>query len=144
MRPVRPLLTGPVRGGILFIAMKVSEEKARLFLEKKEREKDLRLDERFERARRNFEAIRRMIVERYRPRRIYQWGSLLDRSRFRDYSDIDIAVEGVDEPERFFQMFGEAEKLSDLPLDLIDINRIEPEFAELIKEKGVVVYERED
>lgn len=124
--------------------MKVSEEKVRLFLEKKEREKDLRLDDRFERARRDFEAIRRMIVERYAPRRIYQWGSLLDRSRFRDYSDIDIAVEGVDEPERFFRMFGDAEKLTDLPLDLLDINRIEPEFADLIKEKGVVVYERED
>ena len=124
--------------------MKVSEEKARLFLEKKEREKDLRLDERFVRARRDFEAIRRMIVERYRPRRIWQWGSLLDRSRFRDYSDIDIAVEGVDEPERFFKMFGEAEKLTDFSLDLLDINRIEPEFAELIKKKGVVVYERED
>ncbi len=124
--------------------MKVSEKKARLFLEKKEREKDLRLDERFVRARRDFEAIRRMIVERYRPRRIWQWGSLLDRSRFRDYSDIDIAVEGVDEPERFFKMFGEAEKLTDFSLDLLDINRIEPEFAELIKKKGVVVYERED
>ena len=124
--------------------MKVSEKKARLFLEKKEREKDLRLDERFVRARRDFEAIRRMIVERYRPRRIWQWGSLLDRSRFRDYSDIDIAVEGVDEPERFFKMFGEAEKLTDFSLDLLDINRIAPECSELIKQKGVMVYERED
>lgn len=137
-------MTVPAGGGILIIAMKVSTEKARRFLKEKERKENLRLDEMFARARRDFEAIRRMIVERYRPRRIWQWGSLLDRSRFRDYSDIDIAVEGVDEPERFFKMFGDAEKLTGLPLDLLDINRIAPEFAELIKEKGVVVYERED
>jgi predicted nucleotidyltransferase len=124
--------------------MAVSTKKAREFLERKEREKDSRLDERFALARRDFEAIRRMIVESYRPRRIWQWGSLLDRSRFRDYSDIDVAVEGVDEPERFFRMFGQAEKLTEFPLDLVDINRIEPEFAELIKQKGVLVYERKD
>lgn len=124
--------------------MAVSTKKAREFLEKKEREENSRRARRYERARLDFEAIRRMIVECYHPRRIYQWGSLLDPSRFREYSDIDIAVDGVDEPERFFKMFGEAEKLTDLPLDLLDINRIEPEFADLIKEKGILVYERAD
>ena len=82
-----------------------------------------------------------MIVDRYSPNRIYQWGSLLDRRLFRDYSDIDIAVEGIDDAETFFQMFGDAEKLTDFPLDLLDINRIEPEFAEIIKRKGKIVYE---
>lgn len=124
--------------------MKVSIEKARAFLEEKECKKKEMLDLLYDRAIRDFDAIKEMIIERYQPRRIYQWGSLLDRSSFRDYSDIDIAVEGVDEPARFFKMYGEAEKLTDFPLDLLDINCIEPEFSDIIKQKGVQVYECED
>lgn len=124
--------------------MNISIEKARAFLEEKERKKREMLDLLYDRAIRDFDAIKEMIIEHYQPRRIYQWGSLLDRSKFRDYSDIDIAVEGVDEPERFFKMYGEAEKLTDFPLDLLDINCIEPEFADIIKQKGVQVYECKD
>jgi len=53
-------------------------------------------------------------------------------------------VEGVNEPEQFFKIYGEAEKLTDFPLDLLDINLIEPEFADIIKQKGVQVYECKD
>ena len=124
--------------------MDVSIEKAKAFLEQKERKKKEMLDLLFVRAIRDFDAIKQMIIDSYHPRRIYQWGSLLDRSIFREYSDIDIAVEGVNEAERFFRMYGEAEKLTSFPLDLLDINRIEPEFADRIKQKGVQVYECED
>jgi len=124
--------------------MNISIEKAKAFLEEKERKKKEMLDVLYDRAIRDFDAIKEMIIDRYHPRRIYQWGSLLDRSMFRDYSDIDIAVEGVDEPARFFKMYGEAEKLTDFPLDLLDINLIEPEFSDIIKQKGVQVYECED
>ena len=124
--------------------MNISIEKAKAFLEEKERKKEEMLDRLYERAIRDFDVIKEMIIHQYQPRRIYQWGSLLDRSKFRDYSDIDIAVEGVDEPARFFKMYGDAEKLTDFPLDLLDINCIEPEFADIIKLKGVTVYECED
>ncbi len=96
----------------------------------------------FEQAQRDFEAIKEMITSQYRPLRIYQWGSLLDRSKFKDYSDIDIAVEGVNDPERFFRLFGEAEKITRFPLHLVDYGRLDPEFADIIKRKGRVVYER--
>jgi hypothetical protein len=36
-----------------------------------------------------------MIIERFNPEYIYQWGSLLDKKMFTDYSDIDIALEGI-------------------------------------------------
>ncbi len=124
--------------------MNISIEKAKAILEEKERKKKEMLEVLYDRAIRDFDAIKEMIIDRYHPRRIYQWGSLLDRSMFRDYSDIDIAVEGVDEPARFFKMYGEAEKLTDFPLDLLDINLIEPEFSDIIKQKGVQVYECED
>ena len=71
-------------------------------------------------------------------------GWVRDQLLKRATADIDIAVEGVDAPERFFKMYGEAEKLTGFPLDLLDINRIEPEFADIIKQKGVQVYEYKD
>lgn len=120
----------------------VSIEKAREFLALKERRRTAALDRLYKRASRDFEAIKQMIIERYRPQRIYQWGSLLNRKKFREYSDIDIAVEGVNEPNLFFKMFGDAERLTDFPLDLLDINKIAPEFSAIIKHKGIIVYER--
>jgi len=124
--------------------MNISIEKAKAFLEEKERKKKEMLDVLYDRAIHDFDAIKGMIINGYNPKRIYQWGSLRDRSKFREYSDIDIAVEGVNEPEQFFKIYGEAEKLTDFPLDLLDINLIEPEFADIIKQKGVQVYECED
>lgn len=124
--------------------MQVSIEKARMFLKEKERKKTILLDALYERAIRDFNAIKEMIIERYQPRHIYQWGSLLERSLFREYSDIDIAVEGVDDAEQFFKMYGDAERLTNFPLDLLDLNRIEPDFSAGIKQKGVQVYEGTD
>lgn len=114
---------------------------AREFLAQKNRRQTEALDELYTRAKQDFDAIIKMIIERYRPQRIYQWGSLLDRTKFREYSDIDIAVEGVNSPELFFRMFGDAERLTNFPLDLLDITKIAPEFAAIIKRKGIVVYE---
>jgi predicted nucleotidyltransferase len=124
--------------------MEVFIEKVKLFLAAKEERRKHFLDVKYESALGDFNAIKQMIAEHYCPKRIYQWGSLLDRSLFREYSDIDIAVEGVDDPERFSQMFGEAEKLTKFPLDLLDINKIATEFSDIIKVKGRLVYERRD
>ena len=122
--------------------MTVSIEKSKKFLEEKKEKVQKELDKKYACALRDFENIKKMIIENYNPKRIYQWGSLLDRGKFKDYSDIDIAVEGIDDAETFFKMYGNAEKLTDFSLDLLDINKIEPEFADLIKIKGKVVYER--
>lgn len=124
--------------------MEIFIEKAKMFLADKEANRRRILDAKYESALSDFNAIKQMIAEHYRPKRIYQWGSLLNRSLFREYSDIDIAVEGVDDPERFSQMFGEAEKLTKFPLDLLDIKKIASEFSDIIKTKGRLVYERRD
>lgn len=93
-------------------------------------------------AERDAAAIVRRIAERFSPQRIVQWGSVLAPERFREYSDIDIAVEGVTDPETYFRMLEEAEELTRFPLDLVQLERIEPEYRELILQKGRVVYER--
>jgi len=121
--------------------MSVSIEKARAFLKNKNRLREQRLAELHARAVSDCSAIVQMIIARYSPRQIIQWGSLLQPALFREYSDIDLAVEGVCDPERFFKMFGDAERMTDFPLDLLDIDKIDPLFANLIRQKGVVIYE---
>ena len=88
-------------------------------------------------------AIIDMIAERYAPIRIYQWGSVLRPKGFRDYSDIDIAVEGVTDAQTFFAMLGDVQAMTRFSLDLVQINKIAPEYAEDIRQHGKVVYERQ-
>ena len=95
------------------------------------------------RASEDFAAILEMIVQYYRPEKVYQWGSLLRPEQFRDYSDIDIAVEGAMLPEAYFEMLGKAQAMTDFPVDIVQLEKIEPEFSESIRAGGRVVYERE-
>jgi len=96
----------------------------------------------WEKANHDVEIIVAMLIQKYNPRRIYQWGSVLYPAEFGELSDIDLAVEGIGEAKRFFALYGEAMALTDFSLDLVEMEKIEPEFAELIKLKGRVIHER--
>ncbi|MCK4516868.1 MAG: nucleotidyltransferase domain-containing protein [Spirochaetaceae bacterium] len=122
--------------------MSVSPRATAEFLRRKQRLKDEALDVRFAEMQRDAGAIVAGIAERFSPVRIYQWGSLLDRGRFREYSDIDIAVEGITDAETYIQLEAMAWDMTDFPLDLVQLEHIEPEYADIIRQKGVVVYER--
>lgn len=91
---------------------------------------------------RDTQAIVRMLIEEYELVRIYQWGSVLRPGEFREYSDIDIAVEGVTDARTFFRMLGDAQAMTQFPLDLVQIEKIAPEYAEEIRQHGKIVYER--
>ncbi len=123
--------------------MLVDIQQARAFLRRKEARRQERLEARFRQAWADFRAIVDLAVRAYRPARLYQWGSLLARRHFCEWSDLDLAVEGLGPAERFFAFCREAERLTRLPLDVVELERIEPEFAEIIRLKGVVVYERD-
>lgn len=83
-----------------------------------------------------------MIINNYNPKRITQWGSVLNPADFDGRSDIDIAIEGVTDAESFFRLLGEAMDMTGFPLDIVQMEKIEPEFADIIRLKGKVVYER--
>lgn len=83
-----------------------------------------------------------MLERDYDPLRIWQWGSLLDRKRFSEISDIDIAVEGIEDTATFFELYGKALSLTTLPLDLVELERIEPLHAASIRERGRLVHAR--
>jgi predicted nucleotidyltransferase len=114
----------------------------REFLRNKESARSRMLDERFTQAKADFAVITNMILERFRPLRIYQWGSLLDRTRFSEISDIDIAVEGLQSPGDYFTLLGEALPLTDFPLDIVEMERVGADNAAYIRSYGRIVYER--
>ena len=95
----------------------------------------------FHAATKDCAAIVQMIIEKYSPKSIVQWGSLLDLAQFDENSDIDIAIEGIPEAERYFALLGDAMEMTRFPLDIIQLEKIEPEFAELILLKGKIIYE---
>jgi predicted nucleotidyltransferase len=100
------------------------------------------IHEKFRHAQTDFAAIVETIKNKYNPVRIWQWGSLLDERYFSDISDIDLAVEGICEPELFFALYGDAMTLTEFPLDIVQMEKIEPEFADIIRMKGRIIYER--
>ena len=123
--------------------MSLHLEQCRRFLQRREEQRQVRLDRRFEQAWQDERVIIELLIAKYRPKRIYQWGSLFDRRRFWERSDIDIAVEGILTPAEFFALYGEADHLASLPLDLVALEKIEPSFAEQIRTKGRLPYERD-
>lgn len=119
------------------------KEKTRRFLREREAKREEKLTRRFEKAQRDFSIIVELIKEKYRPKRIYTWGSLLDRRTFSTISDIDIAVEGLSGSLEGLHAKSDAEDLTDFPVDLVELERIHPLHAETIRERGKLIYERE-
>ncbi len=114
----------------------------RAFLDRREQERNNHLADVHRQATADAERIVAFIRDTYQPTRILQWGSVLDPALFREYSDIDIAVEGISDAERFFSLLSDVEKMTDFPVDIVQLEHIEPEFRELLMQKGRIVYER--
>jgi predicted nucleotidyltransferase len=98
--------------------------------------------ERWQQAKRDFDSIVGRVAAEYAPTRIYCWGSLLDRRTFNENSDIDIGIEGILDPEQYFRVVGLVASLTEFPVDVVQMEKIDPVFARLIRRKGKVVYER--
>jgi predicted nucleotidyltransferase len=98
------------------------------------------LEERLELARKDFDRIVEHIARTYQPKRIWQWGSLIDGHHFSERSDI--AIEGISDPKTFFAILGDAMDMGSLPVDVVQIENIHPAYAESIRSRGRIVYER--
>ena len=122
----------------------VDLEQVRAFLAGRERRRRARLDERYARATRDARAIVAEIAAQVNPHRIYQWGSLLDRNRFSEISDVDIAVEGLNGAAEFFQVLGIAMNGTSLPVDVVEMEKLPADVAERIRQRGALVHERQD
>jgi len=70
-------------------------------------------------------------------------GVLPSPERFSEISDIDIALEGLSSPEEYFAILGDVMNMSSIPLDIIDLGKVDAETATFIKQRGKLIYEGE-
>ena len=81
----------------------------------------------------------RLLVEKYKVKRVYLFGSLVE-GYFRLSSDIDLAVEGLP-PDLYFRALSELwDKSKGYKVDLIPLE--EADYPDEIKQKGKILYEQ--
>jgi predicted nucleotidyltransferase len=96
-----------------------------------------------ERACTDFARIVDMAIREFQPRRILQWGSLLELDDFDENSDIDMAVEGLVDARKFLDLLGKAIDMTDFPVDLVEWEKLDQDSRESIQRRARVVYERQ-
>jgi len=82
------------------------------------------------------------IVDYLRPKRIFLFGSR-GHGKGRRYSDFDVALEGVEMELRAERELKDAldARLGIFMVDLINLDKVPPEFRALILQDGKVIYE---
>ena len=99
---------------------------------------------RWQKANEDFNAICNMIISKYNPEIIIQWGSLLNADKFSEISDIDIAIGGLKNAEAYFNLLADAGNLSDMPLDIVLLKDLHPLHRQSIEQNGKVIYKRNE
>ncbi len=115
----------------------------KVFLQNKHSSRQLLLDECYGRAVDDFNRMAKFIIETYNPKRIWQWGSLLNRKHFSEISDIDIALEGLHSYEEYAAILADLSAMTAFPVDLVEMERIGMANASHIRKFGRMVYERD-
>ncbi len=122
--------------------MPVNPKDSANFLKEKRRLEEDRFDSLWQLATNDASRMVEHIATNYPVTHIYQWGSLLDQEKFRDYSDIDLAVVGLHDPQLFFSLLSELETMSVFPVDIVQLEKIESVYCDSILKNGKLVYER--
>ncbi|TVQ96869.1 MAG: nucleotidyltransferase domain-containing protein [Spirochaetaceae bacterium] len=73
--------------------------------------------------------------------RVWTWGSILHPERFRVYSDIDICIEGVEDPIMWSSIESRLLEIVTFPLDLVRWETLMDEDRRSIHRNGVLLYE---
>ena len=121
----------------------VDVSRVRAFLREKRQRKAVERKRLLEQARNDAERILERMVREVGPTRIYQWGSLLTGAHFSEISDIDFAIEGLSGPPEYFRVLGIAMEETTFRVDIIELEKVDPETRERIIRRGRLVYERE-
>ncbi|WP_291321171.1 hypothetical protein [Desulfonatronospira sp.] len=122
--------------------MQIDVKSARISLERKAESNRQRRIALAAEAEADAQAIISMLITKYAPKRIYRWGSLLNPERFHEWSDIDLALEGLTDPMEGLHALDDACRLTRFPVDLVELERIHPEHAKTIRQQGIMIYER--
>lgn len=121
--------------------MSVSIEKAVEFQRQKAKQRSQKCQALHAQATADFSKMVTFIRENYPHVGIFQWGSLLQPNAFDELSDVDIALVGIKSPKEYFQIQGTLMKMTEFPLDCIELDKISPENRDLLLQKGKWIYE---
>lgn len=72
--------------------MTVSKSVVKDFLQRKASEEEKSNQILWSKAKEEADSLVKLIIHEINPEKIIQWGSILQKENFRDYSDIDIAL----------------------------------------------------
>lgn len=92
------------------------------------------------RARRDAKAIAKMLYRDFSVSTVYLFGSALDDMRFRETSDIDLAVLGL-AVERYWDSLRAIENITVFPCDLIMLENASSRLKHRVYTKGVLLHD---
>lgn len=90
---------------------------------------------------REAERLSQQLVKNFGVEAIYLFGSLAWGDIFTPETDIDLAVAGLP-AARYLEALSFLERISDFPIDLVDLNNVSEEFSRRIVTEGKLLYER--
>ncbi|MCU0525593.1 MAG: nucleotidyltransferase domain-containing protein [Elainella sp. Prado103] len=92
-----------------------------------------------ERQQRGLEVARQaaqLLKQEFGAQRVRLFGSLLDVGRVRQESDVDLAVDGLDD-RRYLEAVAQLLDLSDFSIDLVQVEYAAPRIRQIIDQQGV-------
>lgn len=108
-------------------------------IESRKQMSDAQSKERWLQARRVAQEAAQLLREEFEAEKVLLFGSLLHRSWFTVWSDIDLAVRGVP-PDRFFSAVAAVTGLSpDFQIDLVDLDECSTSLRSVIDRDGIVL-----
>ena len=108
-----------------------------LFAEDKENSKQKQV--RFKKAWQEAKKAADMLKIKFDAKKVYVFGSLVDKSRFNMNSDIDLAEQGIPD-EKFYAAVGAVTRLiTNFKVDLVDIDFCRKSLKKSIKREGIEI-----
>lgn len=98
-----------------------------------------KLDKRYEKAWEVAKQIACILRQKYGANKVWVFGSLTNKEMFNQWSDIDIAVEGIPH-ESYYKAVAEVISLSpEYKIDIVDILDCSPLLRENIQKEGILI-----
>lgn len=105
----------------------------------REKQKKLKLGERYKEAWETARRVAEILYGRYRAKKVAIFGSLRSSELFNEWSDIDIAVWGI-EPELYYKAVAETISLSTIfKIDIVDPDDCSESLKRLIEKEGIII-----
>ena len=114
--------------------MAVSIEEAAAHFRRRKEERRARAEARARELALRLPEAKRLLVERFGARRVILFGSLA-RGALEEWSDVDLAVEGI-APEDYFTAIAELVGLFERPVDLVEIEHAQESLLARLRLEG--------